>query len=47
MERHLRALEADPGLLVVYRALASELLRLDLGHPNHVRAALLRVLGEA
>lgn len=40
VERHLRALQADPDLRDLYRALALELLRLDLGHPASLDADL-------
>jgi predicted short-subunit dehydrogenase-like oxidoreductase (DUF2520 family) len=40
VERHLRALEADPELRDLYRRLALELLRLDLGHPPEVAERL-------
>lgn len=45
VERHLQALEVEPELREIYRRLASELLRLDLGHPPAVSAELRRVLG--
>ena len=49
VERHLRALAApggDADLAHLYRALARELLRLDLGHAPEVAAALEVVLRE-
>ena len=42
--RHLRALAEDAGLSNVYRGLARELLRLNLGHPPEVVAALEALL---
>ena len=44
LERNLRALEAEPDLRELYRRLALELLRLDLGHPRNVAAALRTAL---
>lgn len=46
VERHLHALATAPDLAVLYRALAGELLTLDLGHPAEVTEALSRALGE-
>lgn len=42
--RHLRALAADGDLATAYRALARELLRLDLGHAPETTAALRALL---
>lgn len=42
--RHLEALAADPALAALYRALARELLTVELGHDPATRAALLSVL---
>jgi len=44
VQQHLRALEAEPDLRELYRRLALELLRLDLGHPPDVAAALRTAL---
>lgn len=44
VERHLAALEATPDLAELYRALATELLRLDLGHPAETLDGLRRAL---
>ena len=44
VQQHLRALEAEPDLRELYRRLALELLRLDLGHPREVVDALRRAL---
>lgn len=44
VEGHLAALRATPDLAALYRALAAELLRLDLGHPPETAAALRRAL---
>ncbi|RLT41012.1 MAG: DUF2520 domain-containing protein [Chloroflexi bacterium] len=46
VERHLRALDADPGLRALYRALGRELLGLDLGLSAEARAALEALLHE-
>lgn len=46
IERHLAALEAEPSLHALYRALAAELARLPLGHPPE-RLAQLRALLDA
>jgi predicted short-subunit dehydrogenase-like oxidoreductase (DUF2520 family) len=46
VERHLEALMAAPDLAALYRALAAELLALDLGHPAGVTEALRRAIGE-
>lgn len=46
VERHLRALASAPDLAALYRALAGELLTLDLGHPAEVTEALRRALGD-
>jgi predicted short-subunit dehydrogenase-like oxidoreductase (DUF2520 family) len=40
VERHLRALAADPALLDLYRRLGAELLALPLGLPDEARARL-------
>lgn len=42
--RHLRALEDEPALGALYRALGAELLRLDLGHSEEVAGALRGLL---
>ncbi|MDA1240382.1 MAG: DUF2520 domain-containing protein, partial [Chloroflexi bacterium] len=42
--RRLRALEDEPALGALYRALGAELLRLDLGHSDEVAEALRRLL---
>ncbi len=47
VERHVRALEADPALLTLYRALGRELLRLDLGLSPEVGAELRALLRES
>ena len=44
VEDHLNALAGDADLSTIYRALARELLRLDLGHPSEARAALESLL---
>ena len=44
VERHLRALSEDVDLSMVYRALARELLRLDLGQAPEVAATLEALL---
>lgn len=44
VQRHLEALAGEPELAALYRALARELARLDLGHAPEVSAALRAVL---
>ncbi|MGE3855667.1 MAG: Rossmann-like and DUF2520 domain-containing protein [Dehalococcoidia bacterium] len=44
VRRHLEALAGEPDLAALYRALARELARLDLGHAPEVSAALRAVL---
>lgn len=44
VRRHLEALEREPEIAGIYRALARELLRLDLGHDAAVRAAFEAML---
>jgi predicted short-subunit dehydrogenase-like oxidoreductase (DUF2520 family) len=44
IERHLAALERDPDLHALYRALAAELLRLPLDHADAVSARLRALL---
>lgn len=44
VERHLTALQRDPALAALYRALAAELLRLPLGHPEATTARLRALL---
>ncbi|GMU41229.1 MAG: oxidoreductase [Chloroflexota bacterium] len=44
VERHLAALTTTPDLAALYRALAAELLRLDLGHAPETLAALRRAI---
>ena len=44
IERHLAALEAEPSLHALYRALAAELAQLPLGHPPALVARLRALL---
>lgn len=44
VRRHLESLAAEPALRALYQQLASELLRLDLGHSDDVTAALHELL---
>ena len=44
VRRHLASLEAEPALAALYRQLAAELLRLDLGHAADTRQALSELI---
>jgi predicted short-subunit dehydrogenase-like oxidoreductase (DUF2520 family) len=44
IRRHLAGLEPQPDLRELYRRLAAELLRLDLGHPPEVTGPLAALL---
>ena len=45
VRRHLESLAGEPELAGLYRGLAAELLRLDLGHSSETAAALGELLG--
>jgi predicted short-subunit dehydrogenase-like oxidoreductase (DUF2520 family) len=47
VRRHLGSLEAEPELRALYRLLAGELLRLELGHSSEAASALRELLGES